>query len=55
MNIEISTTERDVIKRVLTSYLSELRVEIRETKGDKTSLHEEENLIKRLLERLANL
>jgi len=53
MNIEVSITERDLLKKILDSYLSELRVEIRETKGDKSSLHEEENLINGLLKRIS--
>ena len=53
MNIEVSITERDLLKKVLDSYLSELRVEIRETKGDKSSLHGEEDLIKGLLKKVS--
>ena len=53
MNIEVSDTERDLLKKVLDSYLSELRLEIRETKGDKASLHEEENLINGLMQKVA--
>ncbi len=55
MNIELNVAERDLLKRVLDSYLSELRLEIRETKGDKKSLHGEEDLIKELLKRISEL
>ena len=53
MNIEVSDTEQGLLKKVLDSYLSELRLEIRETKGEKASLHEEEILIKGLLQKVA--
>jgi hypothetical protein len=53
MHIEVSNTEQDLLKKVLSSYLSELRLEIRETKGDKSSLHGEENLINELLKKLS--
>jgi hypothetical protein len=53
MNIEVSAAERDLLKKVLESYLSELRLEIRETKRDKTSLREEEGLIKGLLQKVS--
>lgn len=53
MNIEVSAAEHDVLKKVLDSYLSELRLEIRETKGDKSSLREEEDFIKGLLKKIS--
>jgi hypothetical protein len=53
MNVEVNVQEHDLLKRVLDSYLSELRLEIRETKGDKTSLREEEILIKGLLQKVS--
>jgi hypothetical protein len=53
--LELNVTERDLIKRILESFLSELRLEIRETKGDKVSLHEEEDLLKNLINKLGNL
>jgi hypothetical protein len=55
MTFELSDIEIDLIKRVLESHLSELRLEIRETKGDKLSLHGEEDLIKTLIKKLGNL
>jgi hypothetical protein len=51
MNFELSVTEHELIKRVLESHLSELRLEIRETKGDKSSLHGEEDLVKELIKK----
>ncbi len=53
MILEVSAVERDLLKKVLTSYLSELRLEIRETKGDKKPLHEEEDLIKGLVQKVS--
>jgi hypothetical protein len=55
MTIDLSVIERDLIKKVLESHLSELRLEIRETKGDKTSLHGEEDLVKSLIKRMGEL
>jgi len=53
MLFEVSSKERDLLKKALESYLSELRLEIVETKHDKASLHEEEHLIKGLLEKVS--
>ena len=53
MNIELSDKDRDVLKKAIEAYLSETRLEVRETKGDKSTLHEEENLLKGLLQKLA--
>jgi hypothetical protein len=55
MNLELSVPEGNLLKRVLPSFLSELRLEIRETKGDKTSLREEELLVKGLMEKISEL
>jgi hypothetical protein len=55
MNLALNNLESNLLKRVLTSFLSELRLEIRETKGDKTSLREEEILIKELLQKVSDL
>ncbi len=55
MMLEMGVAERDLVKRVLESHLSELRLEIRETKGDKVSLHAEEDLVKDLIKRLEEL
>lgn len=48
MTIELSLAERDLLKRVLDSYLSELRHTIAATKRDTSDLHAEENLAKNL-------
>ena len=53
MNIEVSDQERDVLKKAVEAYLSETRLEVRETKGDKSTLHEEENLLKEILKKLS--
>ena len=53
MNIELSDNERSVLKKALEAYLSETRLEVRETKGDKSTLHEEENLLKALLQKIS--
>ena len=52
MQIEVSVTEKELLKKVLESYLSELRLEIVETKHDKTSLHAEEEVLKGLLQKV---
>ena len=48
MTIEVSVAERDLLKKILDSYLSELRQAIAATKRDTLPLHAEENLIKEL-------
>jgi len=53
MNIEVSDKERGVLKKAIEAYLSETRLEVRETKGDKSTLHEEENLLKVLLQKVS--
>ena len=53
MPIELSAKELVLLKKVLDSYLSELRLEIVETKHDKSSLHEEEEIVKKLLQRVS--
>ena len=55
MILELNVTERDLLKRISESFLSELRLEIRETKGDKAPLHGEEELLKTLISKLGNL
>lgn len=52
MTIELSAAERSLLKKVLDSYLSELRQAIAATKRDTSPLHDEENLIKGLQQRL---
>jgi hypothetical protein len=53
MSIELSAKELELLKKVIDSYLSELRLEIVETKHDKSSLHAEEELLKGLLQKVS--
>jgi hypothetical protein len=53
MAIELSANEIVLLKKVLDSYLSELRLEIVETKHDKSSLHEEEEVLKGLMQKVS--
>jgi hypothetical protein len=53
MNLELSDIERALLKKVLDSYLSELRLEIRATKGEKLSMHAEEELVKKLVQKMS--
>lgn len=53
MTIDVSAAEKSLLKKIIESYLSELRLEIVETKHDKTSLHEEENIVKGLLQKVS--
>jgi hypothetical protein len=55
MIIEVSQTERDLLKKILESYLSELRLEVAATKRGTSSLHEEEGLVGGLLKRVSEL
>lgn len=48
MTIDFSLAERELLKRILDSYLSELRQEIAATKRDTSPLHSEEDLVKQL-------
>jgi len=53
--IELSATERDLLKRILDAHLSELRLEIAATKRDTSSLHQEEELVKGLQKKVSEL
>ena len=53
MTIELSAAERSLLKKVLDSYLSELRQAIAATKRDTSPLHDEENMIKGLQQKLS--
>ena len=53
MNIEMNDAERNLIKKALESHLSELRLEIVETKHDKTDLHKEEDQVKALITKIS--
>ena len=48
MTIELSLAERELLSKILDSYLAELRQAIAATKRDTASLHAEENLIREL-------
>lgn len=51
--LELSPAERDLLRKVLDSYLSELRQTIAATKRDTTTLHGEETLLKALQTKVA--
>jgi hypothetical protein len=53
--IELSQPERDLLTKILDSYLSDLRQTIAATKRDTALLHAEENLVKDLQRRLLEL
>jgi hypothetical protein len=55
MVLEMSVAERDVVKKIIDSYLSELRLEIAATKRSTSSLHEEEELLKELQKKVTEL
>ena len=55
MMIEVSVPERDLLKKILDSYLSELRGEIAATKRETSPLHAEENLIKDLQKKVSGV
>lgn len=55
MTMEISVAERDLLKKILDSYLSELRHEIAATKRDTPPLHAEEDLVNELRRKLSEL
>jgi len=53
MTIDLTIAERDLLKKILDSYLAELRHDIAATKRDTATLHAEESLINELQRRLA--
>lgn len=55
MMIEVSVVERDLLKKILDSYLSELRQAIAATKRGTSHLHEEENLVKALQTKISEV
>ncbi len=55
MIIELSAAEQDLLKKILDSYLSELRLEVAATKRSTSSLHEEEDLVKGLQKKVSEL
>ena len=52
MNIELSSAERDLLQKILASYLSDLRHTIAATKRGTADLHAEEDMIKSLQTRI---
>jgi len=55
MMIQVSVAERDLLKKILDSYLSELRQEIAATKRDTLPMHGEENLIRELQKKVSEV
>jgi hypothetical protein len=55
MIIELSSAERDLLKKMLDSYLSELRLDIAATKRGTSSLHEDEEVIRGLQKKVSEL
>ena len=55
MNLELSDKEMGILKHALEDYLSNLREEIVKTEAHtwKRNLHDEENVIKNILEKLS--
>jgi hypothetical protein len=53
MMIAVSLAERDLLTKILGSYLSELRQAIAATKRDTSLLHEEEKLVKELQKKVS--
>jgi hypothetical protein len=48
MTIQVNAAERELLLKILDSYLAELRQAIAATKRDTASLHAEEDLIREL-------
>jgi len=55
IKIEMSVAERDLLAKILDSYLAELRHEIAATKRDTSRLHDEENLVNELKRKLSEI
>ena len=55
MMLDVSLAERDLLKKILDSYLSELRQAIAATKRATSNLHAEETLIKDLQRKLSEV
>ena len=53
ITIDLTVAECDLLKKVLDSYLSELRTEIAATKRATRELHEEETMIEEVQRKLA--
>lgn len=55
MTIDISVAERDLLKKILDSYLAELRHAIAATKRETSPLHVEEELVNELKRKLSEV
>lgn len=55
MMLDVNAAERDMLKKILDSYFSELRLEVAATKRGTSSLHEEEELVKGLQKKVSEL
>jgi hypothetical protein len=55
MILEMSAAERDLLKKILDSYLSELRLEVAATKRDTSGLHGEEEMVKGLQKKVSEM
>ncbi len=55
MMIEVSVPERDLLKKILDSYLSELRQAIAATKRNTSLLHAEEDMVRELQKKVSEL
>ncbi len=55
MIIDLSAVEQDLLKKILDSYLSELRLEVAATKRGTSSLHDEEELVRGLQKKISEL
>lgn len=55
MMLELSDKELNLLKKILESHLSELRLEVAATKRGTSSLHEEEDSLVGLIKRLSAL
>jgi hypothetical protein len=55
MNLELSEKEMETLKHALEVYLSDLREEVVKTEAHtwKRDLHQEENIIKKILEKIS--
>ncbi len=53
MTIQLNLAEQNLLKKILDSYLSELRQEIAATKRDTSPLHAEEDLVKELKKKVS--
>ncbi len=55
MLIDVTPVEQDLLKKIIDSYLSELRLEIAATKRSTSPLHEEEELVKGLNKKISEM